>query len=145
MSKQRNRLASLFESFGNKYELPLNVDQDDLGGELGIHDGNQTIFTSYSFDPSEDSYEFGAALGQIKDEDLRPVSWEVMHSAPIRGITERIDDQGRYLITGSRDGLRELSDADIQRRYLDDVSRIAESNDQFKDIIDRVHNQKPPY
>lgn len=142
MARKRNRLATLLQDFGEKYELPQKLDSDDLGADLGIPDGNQTIFVSYSFDASEDSYEFGAALGKVEENEKYKFSWEVLNSEPIRGITERIDAEGKYLITGSRDGLTELSDAEIQKRYLDDVSRITEANQQFKGFFKRLFGSK---
>ena len=138
MSKKANRLSSLFDDLKNKFEFDGKIDSDGLGAEIGIPDHEKTIFVSYAFDPSQDSYEFGTALGQIDEEHILAVASEVMFSQPIRGITERIDDQGRFIVTGSRDGLQNLPDIDVQKGYMDDVSRISESNEQFKGILGRL-------
>lgn len=138
MGKKLNRLASLFADFADKFELPNRIDPDGLGADLGIPHRDKTIFVGYAFDPSEDSYEFGAALGRVDKTHLPRFSSEVLASEPIRGITERVDEQGRFLVMGSRDGLRGRSDADIQKGYMDDVSRISKSYDQFRRLIDRM-------
>ena len=138
MAKKTNRLASLFTDFTGKFELPSKVDSDGLGADLGIPDGRKVISASYAFDQSEDSYEYGAVLGQVEKSHSSAFSASVMTSEPIRGITERIDDQGRYYVVGSRDGLKSRSDAEVQKGYMDDVSRIARSNDQYKGLKRRL-------
>jgi hypothetical protein len=138
MTKKVNRLASLLTDFSDKFELPSRIDPDGLGADLGIPHRDKTIFAGYAFDPSEDSYEFGAALGQVDRTHISRFSSEVLTSEPIRGITERVDGQGRFLVLGSRDGLGNQSDADIQRGYMDDVSRISKSYDQFRGLINRI-------
>ena len=57
----------------------------------------------------------------------------------IRGITERLGADGKYSIFGSRDGLANLPDVDIQKFYMDDVSKVTEAFDQFKQVT-----AKPP-
>jgi hypothetical protein len=139
MAKQKiNRLASVFADFANRFELPHKVDRDGLGADLGIPDGDRTVFAGYAFAPSEDSYDFGAVLGQVDKSNMPAFSSELLSSEPIRGITERIDDRGRIFVVGNRDGLQSRSDVDIQKGYMDDVSRISKSSDQFKSLIRRV-------
>lgn len=137
MTRSINRLASLFADFADKFELPSTLDPDGLGADLAIPHRDKTIFASYAFDPSEDSYEFGAALGKVDKTDLPSISSQVLTSESIRGITERVDDQGRLLVLGGRDGLGSHSDAEIRRGFMDDVSRIAKSYDKYGGLVGR--------
>lgn len=142
MIKYQNRLASLFQDFTDKFELPRRIDPDGLGADLGIPDRDKMISAGYVFHPSGDSYEFGAPLDQVSKSDIPRFTSELLTSRPIRGITERIDDRGRVLVMGSRDGLTSRADADIVKGYMDDVARISASSDQVRDIMSRIRGRR---
>jgi hypothetical protein len=131
-TNKKNRLTSLFGNFADKFELPHKPDLDGRGADLGIPYDNKTITVGYNFDPSEDSYEFGAALGKVDPPNIPTIANEVVTSASVRGITERINHDGKFVILGSRDSLTHIPDGEIQRGFMDDVSRVTEAYDQFK-------------
>lgn len=130
-----NRLASLLEDLANTFELPCVLDPDGQGADLGIPYGSKTISSGYSFAPTEDSYEYVAALGEVAIPELPVISSRTMASDPIRGITERITPEGKFVVFGSRDGLESLPDVEIQRGFMDDVARVTEAYDQFIRIV----------
>lgn len=142
MANILNRIASLFGDFAERYELPHKIDPDGQGADLGIHYKNKMISAGYNFAPSEDSYEWVAALGKVNISDIPHISVNVMNSEPIRGVTERITSEGKYVVFGSRDGLGRLSDAEVQRGFMDDVSRITETYDQFNNHISKLRGKR---
>ena len=136
---KKNRLAYVFEQFTKDKQLSSRVDNDGQGAELIVPVGGKSIRVTYHFDPSEDSYEFGAALGKVnpsrrKDTALRIMSRGGSRTAPTRGITERIIEN-KFVILGSRDGLKDLSDASVERRFMDNVARIATYFNQTSQLL----------
>jgi hypothetical protein len=123
---EMNRLAAVFGQFGKNYEFPHSVDPDWQGGELGIPESGKLIHSRWAFDRSEDGYEWAANLGHVEEHEIPSVAVGIVTSEPIRGVTERIVGD-RIIATGSRDALSNVSDAEIQRGYMDDVSRISAS------------------
>ena len=130
----KNRLAAIFEKFATSFELNHRLDEDKAGVLVGIPESGKLIHTMYTFDESEDGYEFGAALGRVDQSHQADFALEVLTSEPVRGITERIV-QDRFVVLGSRNGLGDLSDVEIQRGYMDDVGRISA---YFKLVEDRL-------
>ena len=138
MAKRKvNRLASLLGNLAEAFELPYSLDSDGQGADLAIPYDNKVITSGYSFAPSEDSYEYVAALGHVKASKVPSVSARVIASEPIRGITERISTDGKYVVYSGRDGLHDLGDVQIQRGFMDDVARVTEAYDQFRVIVVR--------
>ncbi len=125
-AQKRNRLALNFGQFASKYEFPHRIDHDGNTAEIGIPESGKLLHVRYKFDPSEDGYEWIANIGRVKESEKKEVAVKVMSSKPIRGVTERIIGD-RLVIMGARDGLRSLSDIEIQRGYMDDVARISRS------------------
>jgi hypothetical protein len=133
--EERNRIAFLLEDMASKFELPYKTDADTLGLSLGLPAKDKMIIVNYVLDEAEDSYVFGAALGQIDESNLPKISKKLATSEPIMGITERIEEHGKFIVMGSRDNLRRLSDTDIERTFMDDLARIAKVYDQFEALI----------
>ena len=129
-----NRLARLFGDFTNKFELPGKVDPNGLDAELGIPYDGKLITNNVTFDPSDDSYEYVSAFGKVNKDDIQDVNSKLMNSDPIRGNTERLKKDGKYIVYGSRDGLKNISDADIQKGFMDDVYRVTKSYDLFNEL-----------
>ena len=42
------------------------------------------------------------------------------------------------MVLGSRDGVSDLSDEELQKRYMDDLSGVAQAGDQFKSILKKL-------
>ena len=132
-----SRLAEILTDFAKSFELPHKLDPDENSVDLGIPFENRLIFASYSFDASEDSYEFGAALGKVNEVDIPIMAEKLILSRPIRGITERLDQKGKLIVFGSRDGLNRMSDSELQSAFLDDLSRITRSSDHFEKLREK--------
>jgi hypothetical protein len=119
-----NRIASVFERFATNYEFPHRLDPNRQGAEIGVPDRGRLIHARYNFDPSEDGYEWAANIGPVSRSQRGRVALNVMRSKPVRGVTERIL-RDRLVIAGSRDTLSNASDTEIQRGFMDDISRIS--------------------
>lgn len=128
----KNRLPSILSDFAKRFELPHKMDKDGLGAELGIPYDDKTINASYSFDESGDGYEFVAGIGKIDLDKKDQFASRVMQSEPVRGITERITQDGKYVALGSRTGLKNQAAGEIQRGLSDDVFRVTSVYDKFK-------------
>ncbi len=137
MPLPKNRLASIFNRFIKDKKLTGRVDSDQLGAELTVLVRGKAIHVRYNFDQEEDNYEFGAALHKVNPSTRERTTLLTMTSQPVRGITERII-ANKFVILGSRDGLKELSDESIFRRYMDDVARIAYYCNQTSHLLDEV-------
>jgi len=136
IARKDNRIASTFERFAINYEFQHSVDSDRQGAEIGVPESGKLIHARYRFDPSENGYEWAANIGQVSRSEKGRVSSNVMSSKPVRGITERIVGD-RLVIMGSRDALKNLSDAEIQRGLMDDVSRISRCFRRLGDFFGR--------
>ena len=93
----KNRLSSLFDDFAKRNDLRLEVDEDNQKAKLEIQltNNDELVSVSYSFHSSEDGYEYFAALGQINDPDkITDLSSSILSGEPIRGITQRITENG---------------------------------------------------
>mgnify|MGYP001331284658 CR=1 FL=1 len=128
----KNRLQGLLQDFTSKYELPCKPDENELWSDVGLPDGNDLVFVGFAFAKNEDSYDYMAALGSVTDEQKLALSIAIMQGEPIRGITERIDESGKYIVLGGRDGLSTLADADVMKGMMDDLARVAEANEQYR-------------
>ena len=132
---KKNRLEKLLGETARKFELPYKQEADGLGGNVGLPKKDKLIYVGYSFDTNEDSYEFGAALKKVDGAIEQEIAHDIMKSPPVRGTTERIDERGRILTLGSRDGLNKQPDNEIQKFYMDDWAKVAEIDDQIDKIV----------
>lgn len=133
-TQKPNRLSRLFGDFTNKFELPGKVDPNGLDAELGIPYDGKLITNNITFDSSDDSYEYVAALGMVNIADVQDVTEKLMDSDPIRGNAERLKKDGKYVVYGSRDGLKNITDAEVQKGFMDDVYRVTKSYDKFIEL-----------
>ena len=133
-AKKVNRLAYNFEQFASKYEFPHSIDPDANRAEIGIPESGKLLRARYQFDSSEDGYGWVANIGRVKKSEREEVAIRVMTSKPVRGVTERIIGD-RLVLFGSRDGLRTLSDAEIQRGFMDDISRVSRYFRRRRDFL----------
>jgi hypothetical protein len=127
-------LANQLGEFSKKYELPVKISSDGTDGELGIPYDGKLIFGNYTFDESEDGYELAANLGKVSRENLQSTAKRLVTSEPVRGVSERISEDGTYSMYSSRDNLKNLSAADIQKGFMDDVFRTTQSYEKFKEV-----------
>jgi hypothetical protein len=137
---RKSRLASLFALLAEQYELPYTIDPDGLGVDVGIPSGDEMLFVVYTFDKSDDGYEFGSALGKVNESDIQELAVRILQSDSVPGITERLDDENRIVVLGGRNNLHALSDTDLQKGYMDDLARIAEIHERLKDFSDLLGN-----
>jgi hypothetical protein len=131
------RLAREFEIFAENFELPHKVDGDQLGANLGIPESGQLIQARWDFHESGDSYDFGAVLGEVNPLNIANTAkfaLRILTSKPTRGLTERIIGN-KVVVVGGRDNLKNLSDIQIRRDYMDDVARVATSYKRYNKII----------
>lgn len=131
---KKNRLANLIQDFAKEFELNHKVDNDKCGALLGVPESGKLIHTKYTFDESQDGYVFGAALAHVEPSEASDIARKILTSEPIRGLTERII-QDRLVVLGSRDNLNNLSDADVQRGFMDDAARVSEYHKRLKGFL----------
>lgn len=121
---KQNRLARLMHDFALRMELLHKIYADGSGAMLVIPESEKSIIARYNFDPSGDSYTFGAVLRGIQNKDLAVFALRILTSKPMIGITERILDE-KFVVLGGRDMLHERNDAQVIEGFMDEVARIA--------------------
>ena len=136
-SKNENRIFDILLDTANKFEIPCKPDVDGLGADVAIPNSNETIFIGYSIAPDEDGYEFGAAVNQLGPSELLEFSAGILQSNAIRGINERVDSQGKVIVQGNRDGLKDQTKKTIEIGFLDDWARVAEASDLVNDVLEK--------
>ena len=119
---KNNRLARLWDEFALRFELMHKMYADGSGGELIIPE-SRSINAKYHVHESQKSYTFGASLRGLPDEGLAEYALEILNSEPVIGLVERFID-GKFVVLGGRNGLENISDAELIRYYMDDVARI---------------------
>lgn len=131
--KGKNRLSSIFTEFVKNNEFAHRVDESDQKAQLEIPITNErVILANYVFDSSGGSYEFEVELGKVSVNDIETITSKILRSNPTEGITERITEGGKYLVLGNRNKLENLSDAEIQRVFIEDVSLLTKRfNERF--------------
>ncbi|MFN8442115.1 MAG: hypothetical protein U0175_15140 [Caldilineaceae bacterium] len=127
-----SRLQKIFEKFARDNDLPYK--QNGQVWNLGIPVQGTIVQVRYHFSSSDDSYEFGATVGKVKQENLARTAQNIITSSPVRGITERIMNS-QLNILGSRDGLRYQSDENVEIMFKDDAHRIHDSYEALKELI----------
>ena len=142
MSKRRKikkgRLRTVFKKFAYEYDFSATVNDEDNSARILIPIDSNAIDCFYQFDPSENGYEFTAALSNVDEYDLNEISLRLLISPPTRGITERFADD-KLVLLGSKVNLQNLSDIKIKRNYMDDIKRI---KDYFIDLDNRLNGNK---
>lgn len=131
-NNRQNRLSFLFGEMANSYELPHTIDHDNLGAEIGVPVSSGMVFVNYVFDESEEYYDFGAALLNLRSQDVASFSEKILRSEAIPGITERITEEDKLYVSGTRNGLSGWGNEDVKYGYMDDLARIAEAYEQYK-------------
>jgi len=132
---QRNRLSRILEECAADVEFHYNPDPDDLGADLGIDYKGQTIIASYGFTETEDSYDFVAAFGEVEPSDLPTLAENLLKGDYVRGITERIEGDRKYVVFSGRDGLEPLSDKEVKQMYEQDVAQITDAFDLYHSLL----------
>lgn len=133
---KNNRLAHLFGEMSNTYELPHSIAPDHLEAEVGIPVGNDLVHASYIFGETEDDYEFGAALLDLNGTNVSQFAEKLLRGASIPGITERINEDNKFYVSGGRNGVSGWGDEDVKYGYMDDLARIAEAYELSKQVLD---------
>src|SRR5690242_5450396 len=84
-------LADNFKEFGERVEMPVNVDSNGLHGVIGIDVGQpKPLVAHYQFDPSGTSYTAGAVVATVNNESQKiNVLNTVLTSPAVPQITER--------------------------------------------------------
>ena len=136
-----NRLLDILKEFAEKFELPFKPDPSQPWADIGFSDDSDLNFVGFAFDPDENYYEFVSAIGTAPSESILEFSNAILTSEPIRGITERIDETGKIIVVGGRDGLKSLSNVEIMNGIMDDLARVAESKDQTVRLINFFAHQ----
>lgn len=132
-SMKRNRLVDLFKKCANRYGLSWK--RENKAWELGIPVNRKLVYARFTFDESGNSYEFGAALSPVDEENCAKFAQNILNSQPVRGITERIVGD-KFYILGSKDGLSYLPDEEVENSFKDDIYRIAEYFRGLHQVVD---------
>ena len=132
-SVKRNRLVDIFKKCANRYGLRWK--QENKAWALDIPVNKKLVHARFTFDESENSYEFGAPLAQVDEENRAKFAQNILNSEPVRGITERIVGD-KFYILGSKDGLSYLPDEEVENSFKDDIYRIAEYFRGLHQVVD---------
>ena len=130
--KKTNRLGHLFSDFIRSFELTGKVDSNWLGAELAIPIRDKTVYINYVFSDSDDYYEYGAVLVDLKGHDIPSFSESLLRGDAIGGLTERITHDNKLYVSGMRNGLSGWQDEDVKYGYMDDLARVASAYEQFR-------------
>ncbi|KAA3644505.1 MAG: hypothetical protein DWQ07_13870 [Chloroflexi bacterium] len=119
-SETQNRLTALLMELAQTFELPIRVNYDQEGVELGIPIDNH-IYT-VSFDISnETAYQFATAISG-PDDDINKLVTKLT-SQQYTGLTTRIS-KGKLIVLGGRESLDRISNDEILRLFMDDIARL---------------------
>jgi hypothetical protein len=136
--KETNRLSNLLKELSQSYELPYEIDPDSQSVRIIIQAQDKAIHCQYTFDESEDGYEFVSVLAHLDRGDLDKVTNRLLSSSPpVRGITERVINN-KLVVFGSRDRLENLGDREIQLALMDDIARIVGYYENIQKSLEEI-------
>lgn len=130
---RKQKLHELFTAFADDFEFKFK--EGDNIYVIGIARDGKLIECKFTFDPSDDGYEFMAVLARINDANEMKFARDIMRSPPIRGVTERIIGD-KFVILGNQEILDGISDSEVKRVFMSDIYKVSEYSHQLTKLLD---------
>jgi hypothetical protein len=135
----KNRLARIFSQFAMTHEVTASRPSDDKVDVI-IHPNGHEVKGHFVFEKSEDSYSAGFVQWMIHNEAERKIIRKVIEDLdPAVGITERIIKGDRLITYLTHYYLSNLTDTEIELRYMDTIGRAAQYNHLLREYLS--HNK----